>query len=337
MVTLGADPELFVLDQKRRIISPMCGVLPGTKENPFQMDNGYAVQWDNVMLEYNIPPESAEQGGEWTRENTVMFLAKIQEGAIRALNVAKKVTNNPNLVYSPNASATFTAATLRKNFGELPFSFGCSPEFSVELRGGQVPVIRADDPFWTEPSNANKVTRFAGGHIHIGYDNPDNVPPWVVAGLCDIFVKQIAEVFGNGGRRAQHYGRPGRFRPTSYGIEYRTPSADWVATAVTRKKSRYSAPVGTPIGAYNLIEAAVLVGKLVECVPAQLLADCFRTVYPMIATQQPNARIHTRNVKQWFAQGAHQHGAHVVRAIEAVELDSNSSEARQRIEDAMEW
>jgi hypothetical protein len=337
MVTIGADPELFVLDTKRRVIVPMCGVLKGTKDRPFDLGGGFAVQWDNVMLEYNIPPTSSV-GGRWTSECTTQVLQNLTIGAELALKHARDVTGSSHLAYSPNACATFTASTLRKNFGELPFSFGCSPEFSVERRGEQVPVIRADDPFWRHPAKENRVDRFAGGHIHIGYDNPDGVPPWVVAGLCDIFVMPLALYYGNGGRRATHYGSPGRFRPTPYGIEYRTPSAEWVASRVTGAWSKYRAGyLNNPsVTHHHLVDAAALVGSLVEAVPAQILADCFRAAYRVVAGDRHAARMNVDVTLDWFASGAEQHGDEVRRAIIGVR-SAPTAEVRKTIEDAMGW
>jgi hypothetical protein len=72
--------------------------------------------------------------------------------------------------------------------------------------------------------------RFAGGHIHLGYKSVrPEVAEYVVAMLCDLTLG-LALVC-NGERQPERralYGQPGRFRPTPYGLEYRTPSNQWL-------------------------------------------------------------------------------------------------------------
>jgi hypothetical protein len=77
--------------------------------------------------------------------------------------------------------------------------------------------------------------RFAGGHIHIGYDNPDNIPPWVAARLCDVFIGLRLTEQDHQPHRRTLYGQAGRFRPKPYGIEYRQPSNLWLFDNYSRE------------------------------------------------------------------------------------------------------
>ena len=52
-IKIGADPELFVT--KGGQFRSAHGLIPGTKEKPFPVENG-AVQVDGMALEYNIDP-----------------------------------------------------------------------------------------------------------------------------------------------------------------------------------------------------------------------------------------------------------------------------------------
>lgn len=278
MVSIGADPELFVLEPGRPRVLPMCGVLKGTKDAPYNMGDGYAVQWDNVMLEYNIPPVIASDT-PWFTPHSVSVIQRIITGARRALQHAEACTGQKGLRYATSASASLSREMLERKFGQLPFTFGCSPEFSVGTKGEKVTPLSGDSSFWVDPENATRTRRFAGGHIHLGYSNPDNVPKWVVAGLCDHFVLPVALAFGDGGGRRDYYGQPGRFRPTEYGIEYRSPSADWVAYAVTGKPSRHrTSRNGEMPSPAEVINGAGMVGNLVEAVPAEMLAVGFRAL-----------------------------------------------------------
>ena len=54
----GSDIEVFLVNEKNTVI-PCVGLVKGTKEKPHRpkgMPKGYAVQEDNVMLEFNVPP-----------------------------------------------------------------------------------------------------------------------------------------------------------------------------------------------------------------------------------------------------------------------------------------
>ena len=51
MITVGADPELFV--KKGRSFQSAYGMIPGTKQKPKKVIKG-AVQVDGMALEFNI-------------------------------------------------------------------------------------------------------------------------------------------------------------------------------------------------------------------------------------------------------------------------------------------
>ena len=57
-ITLGADPELF-FKRGDQFISAI-GKVGGSKARPRKIGNGFAVQEDNVSVEYNIPPGDAD-------------------------------------------------------------------------------------------------------------------------------------------------------------------------------------------------------------------------------------------------------------------------------------
>lgn len=71
IVTLGADPELFIQTPDGRMKS-IIGLLGGTKEHPKNIDDNrmFKVQEDNVAAEYNIPASG-------TRESFILSLIHI--------------------------------------------------------------------------------------------------------------------------------------------------------------------------------------------------------------------------------------------------------------------
>lgn len=215
MLTFGSDPEFFLAENNAPI--PAVGLVGGTKEKPF-MYEGYGFQEDNVMCEFTTPVTTdpyALPSYAWSgRELLVDFVRTKHQ---RKLGLYRK----PHAAFTDEVLAAC---------GEQAMQFGCSPDFDAYRLGAQWERI---DPALLRVRG--KHSRFAGGHVHIGYksDAPE-VPEYVMAMMCDLTVGAALVCHGEkqGGRR-EWYGLPGRFRPTSYGLEYRTPSNHWLyATAL---------------------------------------------------------------------------------------------------------
>jgi hypothetical protein len=202
---VGADVEAFVYNSGNGNYIPCVGVLPGTKDKPSPLKglpDGFAVQEDNVMAEFNIPP--CTSAGEF---ETNIALARTR---VEAMLPAKHLLSfTPWFTFRPIDLLSPQAKTI-----------GCDPDFNAYTGGEE----RRNPP----PLN---LTRGAGGHIHLGGDF--QCPDFVAAlfaeafiGLCVPVVKPKAT-----DKRADWYGRPGIYRPKPYGIEYRTPSCLWADTA----------------------------------------------------------------------------------------------------------
>src|SRR5215216_2291715 len=54
-LSIGSDPEVFIADDDG-IVRSVIGKLGGSKRYPRDLGDGYFVQEDNVLAEYNIPP-----------------------------------------------------------------------------------------------------------------------------------------------------------------------------------------------------------------------------------------------------------------------------------------
>lgn len=214
-VTIGADPEFFVMDSTTAQPFPIVGLIGGTKDAPLPVagaKEGFAIQEDNVMAEYNIPPTT----------DPYTFAEYVSYGRHYALAAAHK--KNRKLSVYNGCAALFPAKHLQTPQAQL---FGCSPDFDAYAQGRALPRIQP-----TELEDAGGAWRFAGGHVHIGYDKDTFgwvPPPFVVAAFCDVFlsVPMIAHEYDMQGKRRQFYGTAGRFRPTKHGIEYRTMGNSW--------------------------------------------------------------------------------------------------------------
>lgn len=204
-VTLGADPELFLTDYNGHFVSAV-GLIGGSKMNPRPIldEKGSAVQEDNVAVEFNIPPAA----------NYADFNKSIQQvlGWLTSEMSKKKLT----LAYV--ASALFPESELKT---PAAMTFGCEPDMNAWLkRENPMPVI----------PDEMKNLRSAGGHIHIGYENPIPRVSMDLIKLLDIFIGCPSVLLDKDKNRRRLYGQAGAFRFKEYGVEYRTPSNYWIKT-----------------------------------------------------------------------------------------------------------
>lgn len=217
--SLGADPELFV--RKNGQIHPICGLVGGTKSEPLSVAKNpaimrhwgsgaapadYKYQEDGTVYEFNVPPAYS----------TAHFVRSIQLSNTFAVHIlaAAGLTIDNNV-----ASHRFDAKQLTHTNANI---IGCDPDFSAYQVDGKIgPQQRTK--YSAEDFGTN---RFAGGHLHFGYDT-ELAEPHVFAALVDTFVYlPILPLDDQGGRR-RFYGQPGLYRPKKYGIEYRTMSNFW--------------------------------------------------------------------------------------------------------------
>lgn len=218
-ITLGADPEFFVgmpgpgASKTLRPI-PVCGLLGGTKKEPrvigAELDyKGYAAQEDNVMAEYNIPAQtgaSSFASSVAVGHQLVMREIHRHKAGVQRMRQSGVMFKYSILDVTPQAS-----------------QFGCEPDYDAYLRGDYAEAVA---PHVLRVKGGEM--RYAGGHIHIGWGIVPDMPPHVMANFFDAYAYlPILHMDPQEGRR-KLYGSAGRYRPKSYGIEYRTPSNFWI-------------------------------------------------------------------------------------------------------------
>lgn len=195
---LGADPEIFVGDaQSVRSIIDKIG---GTKEHPMPLPlgDGFAVQEDNVALEFNIP--AAANRAEFIK--SICTATEFLEQAMIDMHGLRFVKQSA--AYFPKEELNDPRALV----------FGCDPDYNAWTgRANARPL--ADDP----------TLRSCGGHVHIGCGDMDT---FAVIKACDLFLGVPSVLMDNGELRKQLYGKAGAYRKKSYGAEYRTLSNFWV-------------------------------------------------------------------------------------------------------------
>lgn len=202
----GADPELMLLTPEGKLTSAI-GVVPGTKEKPYQLECG-AMQHDNVMAEFNVNPSGTDEE----------FVHNMRE-VLRDLTVMVAP-----LTLVARASANFPEEELEDDVAKV---FGCDPDFdSWTLQMNDIDGTAAMETF-----------RSAGGHFHIGEKEAtkemlqDPYGKVEVVKMLDIF-QGIASIAIDDDKTAPKrralYGRAGAHRPKEYGVEYRALGNFWV-------------------------------------------------------------------------------------------------------------
>ena len=201
-ITIGADPEVFVKDNNGRI-SSVIGALGGTKETPRLVSCG-GVQEDNVLAEFNIDPST----------NAGQFTANISEVMSQLSNILRQ--KDLRVDCGRTASHNFDMDFL-KSQGEKAMEFGCSSEWNTWTKD-----------IMKKPDGESTTLRTAGGHIHIGYDDPIEAANYSIVKLLDFQLGLPSVLKDKDTQRRSLYGQAGSMRHKPYGVEYRTLSNFWL-------------------------------------------------------------------------------------------------------------
>lgn len=210
-IKIGCDPELFA-KRRGRFVS-VHDILPGTKTTPCIVANG-AVQVDGVSAEFNIRPAKTSEEFVDNINSVIKTMEKII--SLKAEGIT--------LVAEP--TATFGV----EYFNSLPeFSkaLGCEPDYSA-YTGKPNPKPETNEPF-----------RTGSGHVHIQMHPDDKMvnhihsPEYMenCASLVrdlDVSLYQASKSWDKDEKRMSLYGKPGSFRPKTYGVEYRVLSNAWL-------------------------------------------------------------------------------------------------------------
>lgn len=206
MTTIGSDPEFFVKN-KNGILNAI-PIIKHSVHNRKKI-NGYEFYYDNVLAEFTIKPAS----------NAEEFENNIEEG----FNIYSNILNPYNL--STYTAYKFEKKQLRSIESKLA---GCNPDncvYEMEMKTPEGTVLENGN--WIFKDNI----RCAGGHVHIGNQMLTGENALICVRFCDLFLGIASVVLDKSEGsllRKNLYGRPGRYRYTSYGVEYRTLSNFWL-------------------------------------------------------------------------------------------------------------
>jgi len=212
LIDVGADPEVWLT--KNGLIVPSVGLIKGTKEKPFVVEGskvGLTLQEDNVSVELGWKPVKVDKF-----TNTATSAFSEAETWVRN-NIGEEyglLANKPDHIFLPEDLVSEQAQV-----------FGCLPDQDAYLEGTfRTPI----DPKDGSLGIGNH--RFAGGHIHLGYDKANaQVPPFALVRMLDwYYLYLLYDGYDNQGSRRKLYGQPGIYRDKPYGVEYRTPGNFWL-------------------------------------------------------------------------------------------------------------
>lgn len=207
-ILIGADIEMFVSNDKGEIITAE-PYIKGSKFRPFMWDTDYGIQLDNVMAEFTMPPAKDKDS----------FINSIKKSVEY---IKSQIPQNYKVVGQPTAYLD-----RMELISESAQTFGCEPDYNAYSLSIQK----------VERKKANPFMRTAGGHIHVGYDNPTPFKGGkrLFKDERQSIVKNMDALIGvpliliePDNERKILYGKAGSFRPKPYGLEYRTPSSYYV-------------------------------------------------------------------------------------------------------------
>lgn len=203
--TIGSDPELFIFNNKTQKVVSAIDKIPGYKTAPYRdgLPEGYGLQTDNILAEFNIPPVQDEMDFihniEFMKNHITKFVQAI----------------NPDLGILCQASAKVPAKELKHPQAR---EFGCDPDYCIYSQGPN-----------TVSAAARTNLRSAGFHIHVGYDRNNIDTSIAMLAYIDAFVGIPSILYDTDTERRNLYGKAGCFRLQPYGFEYRTLSSYWIA------------------------------------------------------------------------------------------------------------
>lgn len=201
-VAVGADPELFIINEVTNKVVSAVGLIPGEKENPYIADDmpaGFGLQTDNILAEFNIPPTRSKE--EFV--NNIEYMKQYINKYVKEIN--------PNYGILCAASKVVDPSQLKSKQAQ---EFGCSIDYNV--------YTESPNP---KPEGKRTRIRSAGFHLHISYDNPNIDYSLLLIKYLDMYLGLPSVLIDLDTKRRALYGKAGCFRLKPYGLEYRVLSS----------------------------------------------------------------------------------------------------------------
>lgn len=200
-ILIGADPEFFLQCRDTGQVLSAIGKVGGSKKEPLPVAYG-AVQEDGVLAEINIDPARNVEEFIFNLEAVTEALQGIVGDRVNLLSVSYATLSDQDLE-DPRA-----------------WEIGCDPDINAWT--GEFNMI---------PRGYRDGRRVAGGHIHVGYDQPTREQSLQIVQMLDYCVGLPSLMDEPDTFRRNLYGKAGSCRLKSYGVEYRTLGNYWLQSA----------------------------------------------------------------------------------------------------------
>ncbi len=200
-ITIGADPEVFLIsEQTGRFVSSI-GKIGGSKSDPRALERiGFYLQEDNVAVEFNIPPARELQEFVESIQWSVQRIEKeVKDQSCRVEIIPAAIFPNEELSH-PRAQHA-----------------GCDPDYNAWKR-----VMNP------RPRVADGNLRTGAGHVHVGISPKPKFSRECLVKAMDLNLGIGSVLLDDDALRKSLYGKAGAFRPASYGLEYRVLSNFWL-------------------------------------------------------------------------------------------------------------
>ena len=230
-LTFGTDPEVaaYYVKDETMYVQPspffrkemgLVAQKPQSKHPVYYSDGNVTIMEDGVAFEFTIPPTADYKH----MHMNIGF-------ALDKLNDLLYPTQH-NFTILPTLNYEIERFLDVDDEYKMCLIFGCDPDKDAILPNYVCNVIDAlQHPY-----------RYFGGHFQIGCKNP--VGTRLIQAHYEPFIKLLAILLGNTvisrtsqseleRIRAKLYGQPGRYRLQPWGIEYRTPSNNWITSSTT--------------------------------------------------------------------------------------------------------
>lgn len=205
--TVGADPELFLINTKTGKVVSSIGIIPGEKGNPWRgddMPSGFGIEIDNILAEFNIPPVT----------DSISFVNNIEYMKNYISSFVKEKDKNLDILCA--ASKEVPEDQLQSPEAKM---FGCSVDYNV--------YTERPNP---KPQGERTNLRSAGFHIHFGYPEYNIIDSLTLIKYFDMYIGVPSVILDTDKKRRKLYGKAGCFRLTGYGFEYRVLSSAMMKT-----------------------------------------------------------------------------------------------------------
>lgn len=219
--TIGADPEVFIINQDSRKAVLPYGITSGTKRKPEVIDGDITLQEDGFAIEYGFKPKRSVHDFCHSVSNGLRI---IQE---KAKDINGTVSYDPFIEISEDTMKAAKKKTV---------ILGCLPDFNLNME------MCVPDTQGIAPEHL--YFRTAGGHVHLGF--PMDGVTFKSIDHLSLCVKVVKKFLGHKSiamtlsaldsdemerKRLTLYGGNGMFRPKPYGVEIRRLSNFWVFDA----------------------------------------------------------------------------------------------------------